>query len=253
MGRWLPAAYYGGPLPGLLHSLTGRLQSLSDYSSAQSIALHNAYYCGYVIGPLASYYIFTRVGFKATFITGLGVFTVACLSFWPSSSLLSFAGLVVSNILIGSGLAILQLPANPFIALAGPDALMESRLNFSQGLQAIGAVVAPLIANKALFQQVNRAALFHSQWVYLAISLWASLLGIIFYYVPLSEASDDDLEHVARRQQIQTSLSRQTKVWGVTITAFVAVAGIFAMWLYLGSQQQLRYFWGDLMDDVKPG
>jgi fucose permease len=226
---------------------------LSNYNSSQSLALHNAYYCGYVIGPLASYYIFTRVGFKATFITGLGVFTVASLSFWPSSSLLSFPGLVVSNLLIGCGLAILQLPANPFIGLAGPDKLMESRLNFSQGLQVVGAVVALLLADRALFQRVDRAALFHSQWVYLGVSLWASLLGIIVYYVPLSEASDDDLECVARRLEVRRNLSRQTKLWRIYIVPFVAVTGILAMWLYLGTQQQLRYFWVDIMDEVIPG
>jgi fucose permease len=239
--------------PGLLHTLTSRLQSLSNYTPSQSLALHNAYYCGYIIGPLSSYYIFSRVGFKATFITGLGVFTVACLSFWPSSSLLSFPGFVISNLLIGCGLAILQLPANPFIALAGPDELMESRLNFSQGLQAVGAVIAPLLANKALFRTVTRAALFRSQWVYLGVSLWASLLGIIIYYVPLSEASDDDLEHVARQHENQRGLRNQTKVWRINIVPFVAVAGILAMWLYLGTQQHLRFFWGDIMGEVTPG
>jgi fucose permease len=239
--------------PGLINSLTGQLQSGSGYNSAQGIILHNTYYCGYIIGPLAAYYIFTRVGFKATFITGLAVFTIATLSFWPSSSLVSFPGFSVSNILIGSGLAILQVAANPYVALAGPDELMESRLNFARGFQAIGQMVSPLLAIKVLFKRVGRPGLFSSQWLYLAISLSASLLGVVFYYVPLCEASNDDLELVASRREIRKGISKQAHVWRINIMLVVAIAGIFGMWLYIGAQEQLRYFWNDLMAEVKPG
>jgi fucose permease len=238
---------------GLLHALTGELQSLTSYDSVQSIILHNAYYFGYVIGPPAVYYILVRFGFKSSFITGLGVFTVASLSFWPSSSLLSFPGFVVSNILIGGGLSILQVTANPYIALAGPDELMESRLNFAQALQAVGALAAPLLATKVLFKHVGRSGLFRSQWLYLAVSLWSSLLGIIFYYAPLSEASDDDLERVATLRDTRRGISKRAKVLGIHIIPYIAVSCIFVMWLCLGSQEQLRYYWNDLMAEVKPG
>jgi fucose permease len=239
--------------PGLIHSLTTQLQSGSGYNSAQGIILHNTYYCGYVIGPLAAYYILTRVGFKATFIAGLALFTVATVSFWPSSSLLSFPGFSVSNILMGSGLAVLQVAANPYVALAGPDELMESRLNFARGFQVIGQIVAPLLADKVLFKRGGRSGLFTSQWLYLAISLWSSLLGVVFYYVPLSEASDDDLEVASTRREIRMGISKSARVWHVNIGLFVATTGMFSMWLYIGAQEQLRYFWNDLMTEAKPG
>jgi fucose permease len=180
----------------------------------------------------------------------LSVFTVATLTFWPSSSLLSFPGFVVSNILIGSGLSIIQLAANPFIALAGPEELMECRLNFGQGLQAIGTLVSPLLAIKVLFKHISRAGLFRSQWLYLAVSLWSSLLGVIVYYVPLCEASNADLERVAW-QRSRKGLSKHAKVCGIKIIPFVAFTGIFSIWLFIGAQEQLRYFWNSLMMEVK--
>lgn len=239
-------------LLGLLGSLTNQLQELAGFSSAQSLGLHAAYWCGYFIGPIGGYFVLTRVGFKATFITGLAVFTVAALTFLPSSSLLSYPGFVVSNILIGSGLSILEVAANPFIALAGPDELMEARLNFSQGLQGIGSVLSPLLAVKVLFKHVGTTGLFASQWLYLAVGLWSSLLGVIFYYVPLSEASDDDLERVAFRREVRRGLCWRERVWGVRIIWAVAGLGIVAMWFYVGGQEQVGYFWTELVTEALP-
>ncbi len=186
-------------------------------------------------------------------MTGLGVFTVASLTFWPSSSLLSFPGFVVSNILIGTGAAIIQVSANSFIALAGPDELMEARINFGQGLQAIGTIVGPLLALKVLFKTVSKAGLYRSQWLYLGIALWATLLGVIVYYVPLSEACDEDFEKVAKRHEFRTGLSTRTKVWHVRIIPFASTTGILLLWLYLGEQQALRFFWNALVNEVEPG
>ncbi len=216
----------------------------------QSLGLHDAYWCGYLIGPIIGYFVLTRVGFKATFITGLTVFTVASLTFWPSSSLLSFPGFIVSNLLIGSGLSILEIAANPFIALAGPEELMEARLNFSQGLQAIGSVLSQLLAVKVLFKHFGVTGLFSSQWVYLAVALWASLLGVIFYYVPLSEASDDDLERVSFRRESRRGMCWRERVWGVRIIWAVSCLGIFVMWMYVGVQEQPSYFWTEIITEI---
>jgi len=130
---------------------------------------------------------------------------------------------------------------------------MESRLNFVRGLQAIGQMVSPLLVIKVLFKREGRPGLFRAQWLYLAISLWASLLAVIVYYVPLGEASDADLELVASRREIRKGISKQARACGINIILLVAIAGIFGMWLYAGTQEQLRLFWDDLMAEVKPG
>jgi fucose permease len=130
---------------------------------------------------------------------------------------------------------------------------MEARLNFAQGLQAIGTMVSPLLTIKVLFKRVGRVGLFHSQWLYLAVSLWSSLLAVIVYYVPLSEAGDDDLEHFAMRRETRKGLNRRAKVFGINIVLFIAVAGGFAVSLFIGAQEQLRYFWNNLLIEVKPG
>ena len=216
--------------------------------------MFNAYWCAYFFAPLlVGYWILTRFGFKPTFITGLSVYTVGATAFWPSSVLLSFPGFFISNFIVALGSALLEVAANPFIALAGPEHLMEARLNFSQGLQAIGSVLSPLLATRVLFKDVERLGLFSTQWTYLAVALWASLLGLCFYYVPLSEAPDEAIESLAMRRVIAGKPHKWQRVWRCRILYLVTITAIFVMWLYVGVQEQLRFLWVPLMKEAKPG
>jgi fucose permease len=227
---------------------------LSGLTASQSLALFNAYWSAYFFAPLvAGYWVLTRYGFKPTFITGLGVYTVGTTAFWPSSVLLSFPGFFISNFFVALGSALLEVAANPFIALAGPEHLMEARLNFSQGFQGIGSVLSPILATRVLFKDVARLGLFNTQWTYLAVALWASLLGLCFYYVPLSEAPDEAIEAVARRRELAGKPHRWQRVWGCRILYLVTITAIFVMWLYVGVQEQLDYFWVALTQEAKPG
>jgi fucose permease len=232
-------------------SLTGQIQSLAGFTPSQTIALQDAYWLGYLLGPLlGGYWVLTRRGFKATFITGLGVFTVASLTFWPSSSLVSYPGFVVSNILIGSGLSILEVAANPFIALAGPEDLMESRLNFSQSLWGLASVISPLLSLKVIFVNVTRVGLFKTQWMYLAIALWSSFLGVVVYYVPLSEASDEDLERVARHRERKKVID--LGFCKINLILYISVFGMFFIFLTAGAQMQVSYMWDSWIGIFKP-
>jgi fucose permease len=239
---------------GLLGSLNSQIQTLAGYDSAKTIALQNAFWCGYFVAPLAAgYWILTRFGFKATFMTGLGVYSVGALAFWPSSVLISYAGFFISNFLIALGMALLEVSVDPFIALAGPEYLMEARLNFSRALYGIGVIVSDFLATRVFFKNVGLSGLFDTQWLYLAVALWASLLAMVCYYVPLSEASDEDLELVVRQRENCGKPKQWQRVWGCRVLLLVTIAGIFAMWLFVGAQEQLTYFWTPLVQEVKPG
>ncbi len=236
---------------GLLGSLTAKIQILARFTSAQTIAIQSAYWAGYGLAPLLlGYYLLTHYGFKASFITGLGIYSVGALTFWPSSNLLSFGGFFISNLIGASGLALLEVAANPFIALAGPEGLMEARLNFSQGLQGLGSLISFMIAEHVLFNAVDRASLFETQWVYLAVALWAAILATIFYYVPLSEVTPHDLEVVAETRELLGKPDPNWRVGGIKLIWLTPVLGVLVMWLYVGAQEQLSYFWSKLFATI---
>ncbi|CAI7629384.1 unnamed protein product [Penicillium pancosmium] len=222
---------------GLLDMLNSQFQTIVHLDSWHSLGLHGAYFGGYVIAPLLVGRPVLKIwGFKSTFITGLCIYACGTLVFWPSAVLTSTAAFTVSNFIVGFGLAVLETAANPFIALCGPLENSEIRLNISQGVQAVGSVVSPLLAKKVLFKGVNDvASLVDVQWTYLGIALFDVLLAVAFYYLPIPEASDEDLEELANRRREDN----MTKVVGIPVVWLTLGLGIWSQFFYVAGQEVL--------------
>ena len=222
---------------GFLDILNTQFQTIVKLDSWHSLGLHGAYYGGYVVGPLFVGRPVLKIwGFKSTFITGLCIYACGALVFWPSAVLTSTAAFTVSNFIVGFGLAVLETAGNPFIALCGPLENSEIRLNISQGIQAIGSVVSPLLAKKVLFKNVTDvASLVDVQWTYLGIALFDVLLAVVFWYLPIPEASDEDLEKLANRRREDN----MTKVLGIPVVWLTLSLGIWSQFFYVGGQEVL--------------
>ncbi|CAF9926528.1 MAG: hypothetical protein ALECFALPRED_003463 [Alectoria fallacina] len=235
---------------GLLQILNQQFQTIVGTGAGQAVALHSAYYAAYFFAPLTfGRYIFKKWGFKATFITGLCIYGVGTLVFWPSAVLASFPAFLVSNFIIGLGVATLETAGNPFISLCGPPEFAEVRLNISQGVQAIGSVVSPILAKKVLFRNVLDApSLIDVQWTYLGIALFDVCLALIFFYLPIPEASDDDLEEMAERRE---SVFRR-KSAGLPVIYVTLIVGVFAQFCYVGGQESVAAYFEQYIAYVKP-
>lgn len=219
---------------GLLDILNSQFQLIVHLNMWRSLGLHGAYYGGYIVGPVLALFILRKWGFKATFIVGLCIYACGTLIFWPSAVLTSFAAFTVSNLIVGIGLAVLETAANPFIALCGPQENSEIRLNISQGVQAIGSVVSPLLAKKVLFKSVNTiSSLVDVQWTYLAIALFDVLLAVAFYYLPIPEASDEDLQELANRRREDNSRT----ILGVPVVWMTLMLGVLSQYVCVGAQE----------------
>ncbi|WVQ96569.1 hypothetical protein IAU59_003674 [Kwoniella sp. CBS 9459] len=238
---------------GLLGTLNGQIQVLLGFAPSQNLALHSAYWVGYFFGPvLSGYWVLHRHGFKATFVTGLAIYSAGAMAFWPSAVLMSYAGFFISNFMVALGLSTLETAANPFIALAGPGELSEARLNFAQAIQAIGGLVSSILANKVLFRSVSQDKLFNVQWCYLAVAIFVLFLAAIFFYVPLNEANDEDLEIKATRRFEHAELDRHSTTLGIPTRQFLLWFGVIVMWSYVGLQESVSFAWAPLIRYMKP-
>ena len=135
---------------GLLDVLNSRFQVALNISQGESSGLQAAYFGAYFIGPLTySGWFLRKFGYRYTFMLGLGIYCVGALMFWPSAVKRSFGGFCGSMFIVGSGLSTLETSANPYIAVCGPPKYSEFRLELSQSVQAVGSVVAPVLAARS--------------------------------------------------------------------------------------------------------
>jgi fucose permease len=235
---------------GLLDVLNQQFQKVAHMSPGQGTGIHSAYFAGYFFGPpLVGRLALKQWGFKACFVIGLSIYACGTLIFWPAAVLSSMPAFVITNFIVAFGLSILEVAANPFIFLCGPAQYGEMRLNLSQGIQAIGSIVAPLIADRAFIQRTLHApSLINTQWAYLGISLFTILLAVAYYYAPLPEATDEELEDAAER----IDLANKAKIGNVGIVWITLAFGVFSQLCYVGGQEVNGTMFSTYLQAVAP-
>jgi fucose permease len=237
---------------GFLDVLNSRFQEIANMSDWQTVGQHSAYYVGYLVGPLTFGRIVFQVwGFKVCYIVGLVVYACGALVFWPSAVLTSFPAFLISNFIVGAGLSTLELAANPFIALCGPPEYAEVRLNLSQGVQAVGTIVSPLLAKKVLFT-ANASSLIDVQWTYLGISFFSIALAVIYFYVPLPEATNEELETASRRLPVPRDTTIKVGPWPVRVIWISLGFAVFSQFCYVGGQESTSTSYAEYLALVKP-
>lgn len=225
---------------GLLDVLNAKFQHALGISAAMAGGLQGAYFGAYLIGPPTySGWFVRRFGYRWTFVFGLSIYGIGALMFWPSAVYRSFGGFCASLFIVGSGLSTLETAANPFIATCGPPRLSEFRLELSQSFQAVGSVIAPLLASRVFFHNVDEGAassdpndLLGLQWTYLGIAAFVFLLALVFVFTPgLPEVTDADMALQAEQSSHLTGyadkpLRKQHKLF----------LGVAAQFCYVGAQ-----------------
>lgn len=225
---------------GLLDVLNAKFQTALNITAAKAGGLQGAYFGAYFIGPLTySGWFVRKFGYRWTFILGLLIYAVGALMFWPSAVYESFGGFCGSLFIVGSGLSTLETSANPFIATCGPPRLSEFRLELSQSFQAVGSVVAPLLASRVFFKDTQN--LSKVQWTYVGIACFVTLLAVVFFFSPIPEVTDADM--ALQAEQCADLTGYQEKPLRKQYKLFLGVAGQFC---YVGAQvgvasQFIRY------------
>ncbi|KAL7623054.1 hypothetical protein AAE478_006733 [Parahypoxylon ruwenzoriense] len=253
---------------GLLNQLNDAVASVSEMSTAETIALSSIYFGGgYLVGPLlVGEWILrhdehTRTrrkkhepdpigGYRATFIVGLCFYGVGTIMFWPSAVLTSFAGFMICNFVVGFALAIIETGANPFLIFCGPMDYAEMRLLLAQGIQAVATVLSGLLAEKVFFTaldtkgRTDSLALLDVQWTYLAITLLCAALALFFYYMPLPEVTDAEMENSTRYLPIDP---KKPSFGGLELRTWTLMLAVLAQWTYVAGQESMSIFFRQIL------
>lgn len=129
-------------------------------SYAQSLLVQFCFFGAYFLGSLLYYFSsvssgdpIQRFGYKRGAVAGLLLSATGCLVFIPASYSHSYSGFLLALFILGLGFTLLQIAANPFVAIIGSHEGASSRLNLAQAFNSLGTTLAPLIGGWLIFER----------------------------------------------------------------------------------------------------
>jgi MFS transporter, FHS family, L-fucose permease len=124
--------------------LVPHLKAVFSLNYGQSLLIQFVFYLGYLLMSLPAAKLLERIGYKPSIISGLAAMAVSALLFVPAAVLGSYGVFLLALFLLASAITLLQVAANPYVAVIGPAASASSRLNLVQAFNSAGTTVAPI-------------------------------------------------------------------------------------------------------------
>ncbi len=127
----------------LVDSLVPRLKEVFELTFFQAGLVQFAFFMAYGVLSIPSGFILSKIGYKKGILLGLTVMGLGCLLFYPAASYRMFPIFLIGYFILAGGMTILQVAANPYVAVLGSEETASSRLNLSQAFNSLGTAIAP--------------------------------------------------------------------------------------------------------------
>lgn len=139
--------------------LIPHLKELFQLNYLQSMMVQFCFFGAYFMGS-AVYFILShfkgdpinKIGYKNGMLLGLFIAALGCLLFYPAAVFAEYGIFLAALFVLGLGFTLLQIAANPYVALLGKPEGASSRLNLAQAFNSLGTTIAPIIGGFLIFE-----------------------------------------------------------------------------------------------------
>lgn len=121
--------------------------------TAASLVPTSFFFAYFIVSPIAGKMI-DRVGYQNGIVFGLLTTALGCLLFFPAVAQHIYGLYLFAFFVVASGIAILQVAANPYVTALGPQKTSPSRLNLAQSTNSLGTTIGPWIGTLFILDTV---------------------------------------------------------------------------------------------------
>src|SRR5580698_6361423 len=195
-----PTAYWGplaivttlffmwGSLTSLNDVLIPYAQHVFNLGIDASMLIQTAFFSAYFVFSIPSAKVIDWLGYKKAIVVGLLTMVVACLGFYPAAKIPSFPFFLAALIILATGITILQVAANPYVAVLGPPETASSRLNLSQAFNSFGTAIFPWIGAR-LILGTSTSAIAPGEDADAVVKLYVYFFALALRLLPVAIAS----------------------------------------------------------------
>ncbi|WP_255482542.1 L-fucose:H+ symporter permease [Rhodanobacter sp. MP7CTX1] len=211
MGVLTTIFFMWGFLTCLNDILIPHLKSIFQLGYAQVMLVQFTFFGAYFLMALPAGRLIASLGYKKGIVAGLAIAGVGALGFWPAAGFHLYPAFLGALFVLATGITVLQVAANPYVALLGPERTSSSRLTLAQALNSFGTFLAPwfggllILSNvvktpdelaklgpvQQLVYQTQQAQAVQGPYIGLAVVLFLLAIFVWLFRLPaLTEATD---------------------------------------------------------------
>lgn len=258
------------------NTLLPHLRSVFDLDYTQTTLIESVWFIAYFFASIPSAKLIERVGYQKSLVTGLLIMAAGALGMTVAASIPSYGVTLGMLFVIASGITLLQVAANPYVAVVGPPETASSRLNLVQAMNSAGTMLAPIFgaylilgrsvggtseAGRVLTPAERLADAQSVVLPYVIVAVVLAILAVIIARFPLPDMGTAT-SRVAKEDRKHHSLWRHRNlVFGIPaifiyLIAEIGVANLFVNFVSqpdianLTHEQAGRYLtflWGGMM------
>nr|WP_194710072.1 sugar MFS transporter [Pseudoalteromonas sp. S16_S37] len=214
--------------------LIPRLKGVFDLNYTEAMMIQFCFFSAYFIVSLPAGVLVKKLGYKNGVLTGLVVASIGCMLFYPAVVVHEYWLFLGALFVLASGITVLQVSANPYVAALGPAKTASSRLNLAQALNSLGTTVGPYVGGLLFFGTAGAMAAeagaesVKVPYLMLAGALLTIAIVFAFLKLPTIESHSDEQDCKAKEHSL--------------FAAPHLVMGVGAIFCYVGAEVAIGSF-----------
>ena len=176
-----------GMARAILDVLNKHVQETLSVSKGESALLQVTVYGAYFLMALPAGWFIRSRGTRTGVVVGLLLFAAGAFLFVPSGWGSTFYGLLLPLFVIGCGLVMLEVAANPYAAALGDPLTAAGRLNRAQSFNGLGSIVGALAGGLFFFTETAGPASRNVAVPYVVLGAFVLLVALCFVRLRLPE------------------------------------------------------------------
>lgn len=249
--------------------LVPHLKTLFDLQYARAALVQFCFFGAYFLVSLPAGKFVQKVGYQRGTVAGLLITAAGCVLFYPAASQQSYPLFLFGLFILASGVTLIQVAVNPYVAVLGPAETSSVRLNLAQAFNSLGTTLAPLVGaafilaaavktpadiaamappEMALYRDTQASSV---QGPYLVLSVILILLAAIMGFVHLPQVQQTVAATTKKTHKFFSGAWESPRlVWGA-IGIFCYVGAEVAIGSYLINFLGLESIWS--MTETRAG
>jgi MFS transporter, FHS family, L-fucose permease len=241
--------------------LIPHLKAIFKLNYAEAALVQFVFFLAYFIVSMPSGVVVRKIGYKVGIVIGLLVSGLGCFLFFPAASMQSYPVFLAAFFVLASGITLLQVAANPYVAILGKPETSSARLVLTQAFNSLGTTVAPWFGSVLILSVAIKSAdeiakmgatdaaaalqrnALAVQVPYVGLAVVFVLLAIFFMIMKLPKIVEEPREPGARHEGTLELFAKTLKYPHL----FLGTLGIF---FYVGGEVAIGSFLVNYMKDL---